>query len=129
MTLHDVHDSDNEDECEPCWDHTVEAYAQSQQMSNVSLAERTGLVNGVSNGGYVTYREFNRLEGTVNEISDDVKALLAVYNREEGANEERRQLLDATKDRGARRISWAAMGVGVLGSLWWAPHAVASLFH
>lgn len=81
------------------------------------------------NGSFVTHREFGRLEGKVDDIGTDVKLLLAAYNRDEGANEERRDLLEATRDRGARKLAWSGVTMGVVGSLWWVQDAIAKLTH
>lgn len=78
---------------------------------------------------WVSQHEFSRLEGTVNEIHGDVKLLLAARNQEIGAHSERREILDATRDRGARKLGWGAIVVAVLSSLGWVQDAIARAIH
>lgn len=78
---------------------------------------------------WVSQREFDRLEETVNEIHTDVKLLLAAHNQDVGANEERRELLDATRDQGARRLAWGALAASSVGGLWWVADALARITH
>jgi hypothetical protein len=78
---------------------------------------------------WVSQREFDRLEGTVNEVHKDVKTLLAAYNRDQGADAERRELLEATRDKGARKLAWGGIVMGAIGGLWWVQDAIAKLGH
>ena len=88
----------------------------------------------MSEGQWVTPREFdavNRridsLDGKVGDIHSDVKLLLAARNQEIGAHSERKELLEATRDKGARRIGWGALVAAALGAFWWIPDAIAKL--
>lgn len=76
---------------------------------------------------YVTQREFARLERTVNETSRDVKTLLAAHYAEQGAEEERHMLIEATRDKGARKIAWVSLTATFMGSLYWVSTALAKL--
>ena len=76
---------------------------------------------------YVTQREFARMEHTVNEMYGDLKTVVAYVNREKGAEEERHELLSATRDKGARRIAWSSLAAAGIGGLWWVQDAVAHI--
>lgn len=78
---------------------------------------------------WVTQREFSRLEGTVNEIHGDVKQLLASRNQDLGAFHERKELLEATRDKGARKLAWGGIVVAAVSGLAWAQDALTKLVH
>jgi len=87
-------------------------------------------------GQWVTAREFtlvNRridsIEGKVDDVARDVKALLAAHNRDEGASLERTLVLGAQRDKGARKIAWASLAAAVVGGFWWVSDAIAKLGH
>jgi hypothetical protein len=83
-------------------------------------------------GQWVSTREFDQVnlridsvERKVDTIGSDVKALLIAHALEEGAASERTLVLDAQRDRGARRIAWSAAVASILGAFWWVSDAVA----
>ena len=87
-------------------------------------------------GQWVTPREFDQLnrrmdgfEAAQSEMGKDVKALLAFHNREQGAENERKELLDATHDRGARKLAWSSVAIALLSGLYWVSDAVTKFMH
>lgn len=87
-------------------------------------------------GQWVTPREFEQVnkridsvERKVDIVGTDVKALLLAHSRDEGAMEERALVLDAQRDKGARKIAWASMAAAVVGAGWWISDAINRISH
>jgi hypothetical protein len=87
-------------------------------------------------GQYVTGREFDLMgqhlasvEGKVDDVARDVKALLAAHNREEGAWTMQAIQASEHKDKCARRLGWGGIAVGFVSALWWVQDAVAKIHH
>ena len=90
----------------------------------------------LTEGQWVSPREFDQvnrrigsIETSLQHVADDVKSLLAAHNRDEGADEARKEVLNAQRDGGARKLAWGALGASALGSLWWIQDAVAKITH